>query len=79
MRETLIERLEGRTQAELLAQVERRTAELRALCYLRLAALWAERPRGLFERLLRRPAQRAVELRFARDGSLNEGAGEPRG
>jgi hypothetical protein len=79
MREQLTERLEAPSGEALRTLVERRTAELRAEGYLRLAALWQERPRGLLDRLLRRPAVRAVELRFARDGSLGTGAGEPRG
>lgn len=79
MSEQRIERLEGADREALGEIVERRTAELRAEGYLRLVALWGERPRGLVDRLLRRPPVRVVELRFARDGSLGAAAREAHG
>jgi hypothetical protein len=71
MSEKRIERLENTSRERLLALVERRTDELRAEGYLRLVSLWGERPRGLIDRLLRRPIVLSVELRFVRDGSLD--------
>jgi hypothetical protein len=79
MSEQRVERLEGESREALGELVERRTAELRAEGYLRLVALWGERPRSLASRLLRRPPLRVVELRFARDGSLGTAAREPHG